>query len=111
MDINSCYPGTYLKAVDLQGKTVRCTVESVQIEDIGGEEKPVLYFIGKSKGLVLNRTNAGTIAAMLGGETDEWVGKEIKIFPTKVSFQGSMVDAIRVRAEAPEAGEQDEIPF
>jgi hypothetical protein len=111
MDINSCYPGTYLKAADLMGKTVKCVIDRVQMEVVGEEDKPVMYFQGKEKGLVLNKTNGGAIAVLHGTETDEWGGKEIKLYPTKLQFQGGMVDAIRVRVEPPEAEEQDSIPF
>lgn len=111
MDINSCFPGSYLKASDLMNRTVKCVIDKVQIEVIGEEEKPVLYFIGKDKGLVLNKTNSGSISALYGSETDAWEGKEVKLYPTKVSFQGSMVDAIRIKIEPPEASEDDAIPF
>lgn len=111
VDINSCFPGSYLKASDLMNRTVKCVIDKVQVEDIGGEDKPVLYFHGKDKGLVLNKTNSGSIAALYGAETDSWEGKEVKLYPTKVSFQGSMVDAIRIKIEPPEATEDDAIPF
>lgn len=110
MDINSCFPGSYLKAADLGGRTVKVLIDRVQEEDIGGENKPVMYFVGKDKGLVLNKTNSGVIVAVYGSETDEWSGKGLVLFPTKVSFQGSMVDAIRLRCDVPEAA-PDEIPF
>ena len=111
MDINSCFPGSYLKAADLQGRTVKCTIDSVRVESIGDEDKPVLYFLGKERGLVLNKTNSQSIAVLYGAETDQWCGKDIKLYPTRVNFQGQMVDAIRVKIEPPEAEESDAIPF
>jgi hypothetical protein len=111
MDINSCFPGSYLKAQDLQGRTVTVKIDRVQVEVVGDEEKPVAYFMGKDKGLVLNKTNAGTIAVLHGPETDQWIGREVKLYPTKVQFQGGMVDAIRIRVEPPDVAEDSEIPF
>ena len=111
VDINSCFPGSYLKASDLMNRTVKCVIDKVQIESIGDEDKPVLYFVGKDKGLVLNKTNSGSIASLYGGETDGWEGKELKLYPTKVNYAGSMVDAIRIKMEPPEASEEDQIPF
>ena len=111
MDINSCYSGSYIKAADLQGKTVPVLVDRVQVEDVGGEDKPVLYFSGKDRGLVLNKTNAGVIAALYGPETDNWPGSKLKLYSTKVDFQGRIVDAIRIRGAEPEAAPTDEIPF
>jgi hypothetical protein len=111
VDINSCFPGSYLKAADLQNRTIKCIIDRVQMETIGDEDKPVLYFQGKDKGLVLNKTNSGSISALYGAETDAWEGKEVKLFPTKVNYAGSMVDAIRIKLEPPEATEDDAIPF
>lgn len=66
------------------------------------EEKPVLYFNGKEKGLVLNKTNAQTIASLHSPETDNWPGRSISIFPTQVDFQGRQVEAIRVKLQQPQ---------
>lgn len=76
MDINGVFPSKYLKAADLQGKDVTLTIEEVSVEDVGGQgdasdSKPVLFFQGKEKGLVLNKTNANTISGMYGPETDK----------------------------------------
>jgi hypothetical protein len=67
-----------------------------------GETKPVLR-LKNSKGLVLNRTNAATIASFLGDDTDTWTGRQIVLFPAKVNFQVRLTDAIRVREPRPQA--------
>lgn len=98
MDINSAFPSKYLKAADLKGHRATVTISSVEMEDIGDDEsKPVLYFDGKSKGLVLNKTNSSMIVEITdNSETDSWTGQQIVLFSTKVDFQGRRVDAIRV---------------
>lgn len=102
MNINTAFPSSYLKAADLQGRRVPVTVDRVAMEDIGGEHKPVLFFQGKDRGLVLNKTNAAMIAEIAASEeTDEWKGVRIVLYPTKTDFQGKRVDAIRV--DYPEA--------
>lgn len=98
MKISAAFPSNYLKAADLQDRAVRVVMERVAMEDIGSDHKPVLYFEGKEKGLVLNKTNANNIAAAYGDDTNDWAGREIELFPTIVDFQGRSVDAIRVRA-------------
>jgi hypothetical protein len=65
------------------------------------ERKPVLYFQKATKGLVLNRTNAMIIAGLLGDESDNWIGKRIAIYPTRVKAFGTVQDAIRVKEEIP----------
>lgn len=112
MDINSIFPSNYLRAVDLNGHKVNCRVRDVSLESLGDETKPVLYFSGKDKGLVLNKTNAQIIAATYGPETDNWLDKEVTLYPAKVQFQGRMVDAIRVEVPVPHvAPGEDDIPF
>lgn len=127
MRISAAFPSTYLKAADLQGRTVSAVIGRIELEEIGGEHKPIIYFQGKDKGLVLNKTNANNIAAVFGDDTDDWIGGTIQLFPTMVDFQGRSVEAIRVkvpprRAAAPpaptpapqnggHAGLDDEIPF
>ena len=120
MDINSAFPSTYLKAADLQGRRVAVIISEVVLEDIGGDHKPVVYFSGKDKGLVLNKTNAQMIVEIAGGvsETDKWQGIKICLYPTKTDFQGKRVDAIRVdypgdatRPTPPPVETDDGIPF
>jgi hypothetical protein len=99
MRIDSAFPSQYLKAADLQGKKVTATMSHVDMEEIGGDMKPVLYFIGKDKGLVLNKTNSNTIATMYGWETDDWSGKSVTMVEAQVDFQGRSVSAIRIYAQ------------
>lgn len=101
MLISNAFPGNYLKAADLQGRTVTVAVSDCRMEDLGGEEKPVLYFQGKDRGMVLNKTNASAIVSAYGDDTGAWVGRPLDLFVARVSFQGRMVDGLRVRVPAP----------
>ena len=100
MKVNQMFPSKYLSAADLQGRQVQVIMDRVMMEQIRGEhgteDKYVLYFQGKEKGLVLNVTNANTIAEFYGHETDEWVGRAITLYSTRVQFGNRMVDAIRI---------------
>ena len=62
----------------------------------GEGEKPVVRFVGKDSALVLNKTRALSLGAAFGNETDNWVGKTIKLGTVKVSMNGSIVDSITV---------------
>lgn len=120
MNIGTAFPSNYLKAADLQGRRVTVQIAGVNMEDIGGDHKPILSFIGKEKGLVLNKTNANMITEIVGSdETNDWQGHSIVLYPTKTDFQGKRVDAIRVdypngaakpQKPAPEV-EEDSVPF
>ena len=101
MLISNAFPGAYLKAQDLQGRTVAVTIADCRMEDLGGEEKPVLYFQGKDRGMVRNKTNASAIVSAYGDDTSAWIGRPLELFVARVSFQGRMVDGLRVRVPAP----------
>ena len=118
MDINGAFPSKYIKASDLNGKSIKVCIDAVVMEEVGQgkdvEEKPVMYFRDKKKGMVLNVTNSRMIADKFGGETDGWSGREIELYADRVPFGGNIVDAIRVRHVVPPAAEHgtdNEPPF
>ena len=97
--ITEAFPSNFLKAQDLNDRTVKVAIDKIVFEEIGQEKnsKPILYFQGAKKGLVLNKTNALLIGAIHGEQMDEWAGKEIELFSQMVPYQGKSVPAIRVR--------------
>jgi len=104
MNINQAFPSKYLKAADILGKTVQVVIRTVSLEKMEEdkeERKPVVWFEGKEKGVVMNKTNAQMIAHTYGDETDAWVGQTITLYTEPVSFQGRIVDSIRMRAGQP----------
>lgn len=103
MKISDAFPSTYLKAADLQGRTVRVTIADCRMEHFDDESKPLLMFVGKDRGLILNKTNSGMLVAALGDETDLWRGRVVELYPDRVMFSGRMVDAIRLRVPGPAA--------
>lgn len=101
MNIDSAFPSAYLKASDLGDKSPVVTIDRIEIEPIGRDKemKPVIYFQGKEKGLVLNKTNAKKIAELTGSkDTEEWTGCPVRIFASQTEFSGEMVECIRVKA-------------
>lgn len=99
MKMSEAFPSKYLKAEQLQGKSVTLTIAGCTMDEIGQEKerRPVVHFKGTELGLVLNKTNGGMIAAYYGDETDDWIGQKLEIYPDKTQFQGKIVDCIRVR--------------
>lgn len=101
MKVGQVYSGNYLKAEDLQGKTVRVTINHVAVEEFENnnkvERKIVLGFQGKDKMFILNKTNAAIITENLGtDESDSWMGQTIALAVKKVEYAGKLVPAIRV---------------
>lgn len=97
MRMSEEFPSKYLKASDLQGREVKVIMSNVEREKIGDDSKPVLYFKGKEKGIVLNKTNAGTIVDAYGDDTQDWYDQELILFSVMVDFQGKVGPAIRCR--------------
>lgn len=97
MRISEEFPSKYLKADDLRGREVRVTIARVEREKMGDDFKPVVYFNGKDKGVVLNKTNSYTIANAFGDETNDWFGNDIILFSVMTEYGGKTTPAIRVR--------------
>lgn len=103
-----------LKAKDFIGKKLRLTIERVDTATYPGTDtqpantKPVLYFVGKQKRLVLNGTNTETLCDAYGSESDAWIGKDISLttkdYTSKGFGHGWIVQALGVEFE-------DDIPF
>lgn len=119
--IADAFPSKYVKAGDLHGSEKIVTIKGVKTEEVGRgrERKLVVYFKGAEKGLVLNKTNATRIAKLVGSEdTDDWTGKQVKLFATETEFGGETVDCIRIKSASakpePQDGDADDdadIPF
>lgn len=126
MNVNQAFPSQYLKVADVGDSEPVVTIERVELEEVGRtkEVKPVMYFAGKRKGLVLNKTNAKRIAELVGSpETEDWIGHRIRLFATSTEFSGETVECLRVKAAngappavvpprvAPDDLNADDIPF
>lgn len=97
------FPSKYLRAADLNGHEPIVTIDRVALETLGDESKPVIYFHGKDKGLVLNKTNWAAICDITKeDDSDQWRGHKVKLFTARVDFQGKRVDAVRI--DAPKSG-------
>ena len=96
MKLNNVFGGDYLKAEDLQGKSVPVVIEAIDVKDFDDGKKLIIRFEGKDKTLVCNRTNASILENNFGSsDTDDWIGKKATLLTKKVEFQGKLVPAIR----------------
>lgn len=96
----SAFPSKFMKATDLNGRTLIATIASVDLEAVGDGNKYVARFTDDHvKPIVLNLTNSEAIAEVAGSEdVTEWPGHKIEMFPDSTSFQGRRIACIRVRA-------------
>lgn len=105
MHIDEMFPSPFVKASDLDGREPTVTIarvayERIKNQDGAEEEKPVVWFVGKEKSLILNKTNATSIAELHGPDTDAWTGKQIKLITARVEAFGKQADAIRIAPPA-----------
>lgn len=90
----------FVTAADLTGP-VTAVIDKIDAEDFARPGEPekrraILYFRGRKKGLVLNKTNAYSIASTCGKNMTEWVGQRIQLKPETTLFGGKQTPCIRV---------------
>jgi len=100
------FPNEYVGACDLEGGDAMVVIERIQIEELRNvekkaEKKPVIWFRGAKKRMVLNKTNAKIIAGLYGNNTDSWKGEAIALYATTCESFGKTVECVRVRDQKP----------
>lgn len=106
MKLGQMFPSKYLSSSDVPpGAFTTVTIAEVDWIDVSmHKDSPddpdaayILKFREFKKPMKLNRTNANVIASVLRtDETDEWIGRQVRIFPTQVQFGGQTYPVIRV---------------
>lgn len=72
-------------------------ITEVTVEEFkDGKRKLALHFEEIEHILILNKTNASILSDDFGKETDDWVGKTIKLVKIRSSYGGEPVDALQV---------------
>jgi len=98
--LDDIYESKWMRASDLRGKAVTYTIARVEAGMVGqgddAKKQLIATFEEHDKPLGLNKTNAGAIGDVYGDETDDWYGRKVVLFPTQVTYNNQMVDAIRV---------------
>lgn len=82
------------------------TIDHAARDDVknerGSERKLTLHFVEDYKPMILNATNSKAISAAHGStKVEDWAGKKIAIYTTKVTAFGGTTDALRIRTTAP----------
>lgn len=111
MKLNDAFESKYMSVSDLDGENLIVTIKSIEMETLKGrdgkpdDEKPVLFFKGLQKGMVVNKTNWKAITKATNEEdSDDWIGKSIELYEGEATtFSGDVVAALRVKAKPPKA--------
>lgn len=115
MRVTEFCPSPHLEAADIGddiGATKVVTIRGVTKKEVGAEKvlKGVVFFEEFDRGMVVNRTNSNTIAALHGGETDNWIGCRITLYRSEAAMNGKIVPCIRVKDSVPKELEQTAAP-
>lgn len=100
------FDSPYIGHWDLDGDVV-VTIAQVRAGTVEGEKgrkdkKAIAKLSEFPKPMVINVTNAKTIAGMYGQHVEQWIGKRITLYPdTTRSAEGKTVECIRVRPTVP----------
>ena len=89
--------GKHLKAADLQGREVDAVIQTAGVEKLGDDTKLVLGFVGKAKGMALNKGNLGILTENFGSNTDRWLGQTVTLYAVMTEYQGKPVQGLRLK--------------
>ena len=82
MNIDDLYPSKTIRAEELalMGH-VDVTVEAIELVEFrpGEGDTVILNFMGKAQGLAMNKTRNMAMKGFFGSETDNWIGKTIRL--------------------------------
>lgn len=113
---NDLFPSRYLKAADIAGgEYLDLVIKDVSVESFTNkkgqdENKPVVYFKGNAKPLILNKSNSNTLFQQLGSDTDEWFGKTIRVSSYEGESFGEPAMLLRIKVPDQRAAQDRPAP-
>lgn len=101
MNFSEMYPSKYLKQSDVTSP-MTASIASIVHEELTGDKgkktKPILYFHGNVKPMVLNLTNGQVLYEAFGQDTDAWINKAVEIYSDPNIMMGpKRVGGLRLR--------------
>jgi hypothetical protein len=108
MQYDDFHSSRFISAADLAGTSHIVQIAKIEREQLqDGKVKPAIYFAGRQKALLCNKTNWGTLGAALGKDLNAWVGRSIELFAMPCQGPSGMTQGVRVRVvEQPQAQPQ-----
>ena len=97
----------YLGSWDVpDGEDLVLTIDKAARDDVknerGSERKLTLHFVEDYKPMILNATNSKALSEAVGStKVEDWSGKRVAIYTTKVTAFGGTTDALRIRNYPP----------
>jgi hypothetical protein len=99
-DFDDFYGSRFLSASDVKAP-VNATIERIDFEQFTRPGEPtrtkaVVYFKGGKKGMVINKTNANTLAEAFGKKFAGWVEKRVTVKAEPTTFAGKLTRGLRL---------------
>jgi hypothetical protein len=99
-DFDDLYGSRFLSATDVKAP-VTATIERIDHESFARPGEPtrvkaVAYFKGGKKGMVINKTNANTLALAFGKKFADWPGKRVTVKAEPTNFGGKPTQGLRL---------------
>lgn len=93
---------------DMVVEIVKSTKEHIQNGD--KKEEAMIVHLKNQKPFIVNSTNAKSIESALGSPyIEDWVGKKITLYVSRIKAFGGWHDALRVRKEAPTEHQKEDL--
>ncbi|MCL4394139.1 MAG: hypothetical protein M1482_04920 [Chloroflexi bacterium] len=92
----------HISAQVLGGKPFNLTIRTIEEEEFFDpdsqqkEIKPVVYFTGTTKGLILSPTNRKALQAMFGDDKTGCIGRRVKLGCVEIKAFGRVQDVVRI---------------
>jgi hypothetical protein len=90
-DFDDLYGSKFFSVADLHGEMPRHKIGKVDVQELRDKDgttkkRFTVYLAGVDKPLVLNKTNAQTLATAYGKDRENWKGAEIELYsvPTQL---------------------------
>lgn len=103
--VSDLYPSPWLKAEDLRGHSARVQISEAAVEEVRqrdgtSQAKIILSFMGKTKRLILNKTQAVAMVSITGSEYyDDWPGSVVMLSPARAPNGQNTIAITRIPAE------------
>ena len=104
MTRKDAFPSSWINATNVDPEGEELTIREVTHEKVGKEKEklPVIRFDERDDRFVCRITKWDSIVELTGEEnSDNWVGKRIKLVRVRVECRGEMRDGVRIQAAKP----------
>lgn len=110
---NPSYIGSYELMTGGEPKDMVVEITNVTKEHVQNgdkKEEAMLVYLKNQKPMIINSTNAKAITTALGSPyIEDWVGKRITLYVSRIKAFGDWHDALRVRKEAPQEPQKEDL--